>query len=294
MSFIGDLFGGDDTEQVSIAQTDTSTEPPAYAKPFLERVLKESETLFEAPSTFFPDQTFIDYSAPTLAALDAGEARAMAGTPLNPATTASVLRGLDFSNPATDMLMQTARGDFLGGNPFLEAALQPAIDQIQGQFSQAGRLGSGANVAAMTNALAPIYAQDFARERALQQQAQTALGGLAQGDVRLQQQAAALAPQAAAFDYDDIGRLATFGQARELKAAEQLADEMARFDFLQNEPLRRLQNFAGLVRGGTIGNQQISTQPIYGNPTSTGIGNLGTLATAAGTIGQMFGLGVGK
>lgn len=289
MSFIGDLFGGDDTEQVSIAQTSQSSEPPAYAKPFLERVLRESETLFETPSTFFPGQTFIDFSAPTLAALDAGEARAMAGTPLTPATTASVLRGLDFSNPATDMLMQTARGDYVNqGNPYLDAALQPAIDQIQGQFSQAGRLGSGANLSAMTSALAPVYAQDYARERAMQQQAQTALGGLAQNDMRLQQQAAALAPQAAAFDYDDIGRLAQFGQARELKAAEQLADEMARFDFLQNEPVRRLQNFAGLVRGGTIGGESSSTQPIYANPTSTGIGNLGTLATAGKAIYDIF------
>ncbi|MEK9748953.1 MAG: hypothetical protein VW443_07965 [Pseudomonadales bacterium] len=289
MSFIGDLFGGDDTEQVSIAQTNQSSEPPAYAKPFLERVLSESETLFETPSTFFPGQTYIDFSAPTLAALDAGEARAMAGTPLTPATTASVLRGLDFSNPATDMLMQTARGDYVNeGNPYLDAALQPAIDRIQGQFSQAGRLGSGANVAAMTNALAPIYAQDYARERALQQQAQAALGGLAQGDVRLQQQAAALAPTAAAFDYDDIGRLAQFGQAREVKAAEQLADEMARFDFLQNEPVQRLQNFAGLVRGGTIGGKSTTTQPIFANPTSTGIGNLATLGAAGKFVRDIF------
>ncbi len=289
MSFIGDLFGGDDTEQVSIATTNQSSEPPAYAKPFLERVLSEAETLFETPSTFFPGQTFIDFSPQTQTALNAGEARAMAGTPLTPATTASVLRGLDFSNPATDMLMATARGDFVNeGNPYLDAALQPAIDRIQGQFSRAGRLGSGANVAAMTSALAPVYAQDYARERALQQQAQTALGGLAQGDVRLQQQAAALAPQAAAFDYDDISRLAAFGQARELKAAEQLADEMARFDFLQNEPVRRLQNFAGLVRGGTIGGESSSSQPIFANPTSTGIGNLGTLATAGKAIKDIF------
>ena len=289
MSFIGDLFGGDDTEQVSISTTNQSSEPPAYAKPFLERVLSEAETLFETPATFFPGQTYIDFSAPTLAALDAGEARAMAGTPLVPATTASVLRGLDFSNPATDMLMQTARGDFVNeGNPYLDAALQPAIDRIQGQFSRAGRLGSGANVAAMTSALAPVYAQDYARERALQQQAQTALGGLAQGDVRLQQQAAALAPQAAAFDYDDISRLAAFGQAREVKAAEQLADEMARFDFLQNEPVRRLQNFAGLVRGGTIGGKSTSTQPIFANPTSTGIGNLATLGAAGKFVRDIF------
>ena len=292
MSFIGDLFGGDDTEQVSIAQTNQSSEPPAYAKPFLERVLSESETLFETPSTFFPDQTYIDFSAPTQTALDAGEARALAGTPLTGATQASVLRGLDFVNPASNMLMETARGDYVGQqNPHLAAALHPAIDQIQGQFSQAGRLGSGANLSAMSSALAPVYAQDYARERAMQQQAQQALGGLAQNDMRLQQQAAALAPQAAAFDYDDIGRLAQFGQAREVKAAEQLADEMARFDFLQNEPVQRLQNFAGLVRGGTIGGESSSSQPIFANPTSAGIGNLGTLATAAGTIGGLFGLG---
>ena len=205
----------------------------------------------------------------------------MAGTPLTGAMQASVLRGLDFVNPATEMLTKTARGDYVGQqNPHLAAALQPAIDQIQGQFARAGRLGSAANMGGMTSALAPVYAQDYARERGLQQQAQQALGSLSQNDIRLQQQAAALAPTAAAFDYDDIGRLAQFGQARELKEAERLADEMARFDFLQNEPVQRLQNFAGLVRGGTIGGESSSSQPIFANPTSTGFGNIGTLATA--------------
>ena len=291
MSFIGDLFGGDDPEQVSIAQTETSSEPPAYAKPYLERVLGEAETLFDAPSTFFPGQTFIDFSAPTQAALDAGEARAMAGTPLTPATTASVLRGLDFSNPATDMLMKTARGDYLEeGNPYLDAALQPVRDRVMGEFSRGNRLGSGANISALTSAMAPVYAENYERERARQEAAAQALGRLGQGDAQIQQRAAALAPTAAAFDYDDIGRLAQFGQAREVKAAEQLADEMARFDFLQNEPLRRLQNFAGLVRGGTIGGEQSSTQPIYANPTSSGIGNLATLGAAGKFAKDIFSL----
>ena len=289
MSFIGDLFGGDDTRQVEIAQTNTSTEPPAFAKPFLERVLSEAETQFDSPTEFFPNQTFVDFSAPSLAALNAGEARATAGSPLTPAMQASVLRGLDFANPATDLLQQTARGDFLQQeNPHLLAALQPALDAVQGQFSAAGRLGSQTNQDAALRALAPQFAQNFENERARMLQAQGTLGQLAQGDQRIQQAAAQFAPSAAAADFDDINRLLQFGQAREIKAGEQLADEMARFDFLQNEPLQRLQNFAGLVRGGTVGSESSSTQPIFANPTSAGIGNLGTLAAAGKFAKDIF------
>ena len=291
MSFIKDFLGGD-TEQVSIAQTTSGDEPPAYAKPSLERVLAEAGSLFDTPSTYFPGQGYVDFSAPTRAALDAGEARAMAGSAINPALQASVLRGLNFQNPATDMLTATARGDYVSnGNPYLDAALQPAIDRVQGMYSRAGRLGSGANVGAITQATAPIYAQDYARERALQQQAQQSLASLSQADAGIQQRSAQLSPTATAMDYEDIGRLAGFGQVRETKAAEALADEMARFDFGQNEPQRRLQNYAALVKGGTVGGNRTNTQPIYANPTSSAIGNIAGLASAAGTVGKLFGVG---
>lgn len=278
MSFLGDLFGGDD-EKVTIAQT--SSGPPDYAKPFLESGLQRAEDLYGAPREYFPGQTYVDFSPATQEALNRGEARAMSGSPLMTGAQdfiGSAMNG-SFLNPAAGMLQSTAQGDYLNaGNPYLSAALQPAINQVQGQFSRAGRLGSGANMSAMTSALAPVYAQNYATERANQLAAQRTIGDLAQQDYQNRFAAAAAAPALAEQDYNDISKLAAFGLAREQKTAEQLADEMARFNFMQNEPQQRLANYLAQVRGGTIGGTQ--SQPIYSNPTQQGIGNLATLAQA--------------
>ena len=291
MSFIGDLFGGgdDDNKVTQVAQTSTST-PPAYALPHLTRVLEEGEKIYDKPRSFFPGQTFVDFSAPTLAGLSAGEARAAAGNPLIGRAQRAVSSAMDFTNPATDLLTQTARGDFLNaGNPHLAAALQPAIDRVQGMYSRAGRLGSGANLGAVTQAIAPVYAQQFDRERGRQMQAQQMLGGLADQQARTRMAAAAMAPGTAAADYDDINRLLAFGSAREGKAAEKLRDDMARFDFLQNEPAQRLAEYAALTRGGTIGGSSTTNTPYFSNPTQQGIGNILGLA-GAGKMAKDAGL----
>jgi hypothetical protein len=279
MSFLGDLFGGG-AKQTSIA-TATSA-PPSYAQPFLTRGLERAEEVYNTPREYFPGQTFVDFSPTTQTALDRGEARAMAGSPLVSGAQNFVNTAMQggFLNPAAAMLQGTAQGDYLdSGNPYLSAALQPAIDQIQGQFSQAGRLGSGANMSAMTSALAPVYAQNYATERANQLAAQRSIGDLAQTDFANRAGAASMAPGMAAEDYTDVGRLAAFGLAREQKTAEQLADEVARYNFLQNEPQQRLANYMATIQGGTIGGQ--SSQPVYSDPTASAIGNIAAIGQGA-------------
>lgn len=279
MSFLGDMFGGG-SKQTSVA-TATSA-PPSYAQPFLTSGLNRAEEVYNTPREYFPGQTFVDFSPATADALNRGEARAAAGSPLTTNAqnfTNTAMQG-GFLNPAAAMLQGTAQGDYLdSGNPYLSAALQPAIDQIQGQFSQAGRLGSGANMSAMTSALAPVFAQNYATERTNQLNAQRSIGDLAQTDFINRANAARVAPSMAAEDYTDIGRQAAFGLAREQKTAEQLADEVARYNFLQNEPQQRLANYMATVRGGTMGSQ--SSQPIYSDPTSSAIGNIATLGAGA-------------
>ena len=287
MSFIGDLFGGGDDEVTTVAQTSTS-EPPAYALPHLTRVLSEGQNLFEQPRSFFPGKTYIDFSAPTLAGLGAGEARAAAGNPLIGQAQGAVSGAMDFANPATDLLTQTARGDFLNANnPHLAAALQPAIDRVQGMYSRAGRLGSGANLGAVTQAIAPVYAQQFDRERGRQMQAQQMLGDLANQQQRTRMAAATWAPAMAAADYDDINRLGGYGAAREGKAGEALRDQMARHDFLQNEAAQRLAEYAALTRGGTIGSTGTTQTPYFSNPTQQGIANVADMAGIAKTANDL-------
>lgn len=278
MSILGDIFGGE-PEQVAV-QT-ISNSPPDYAKPSLENIMSRAEELYNKPRQYYSGQSYVDFAPATLEALNRGEARAMSGSPLlsGAQNFVNTAMGGGFLNPAAGMLMSTAQGDYLNsGNPYLTAALQPAIDQIQGQFSRAGRLGSGANMSAMTSALAPVYAANYATERQNQMAAQNAIGNLAQQDYANRFAAAQAAPALADADYGDISRLATFGQAREAKTGEQLAADIARFNFLQNEPQERLANYASLVRGGTLGST--SSQPIYANTTQGAIGNLALLAGA--------------
>ena len=130
MSFIGDFLGfGGGSDNVTNVATTSSTEPPAYALPHFKRVLTEAENLFDQPRSFFPGKTYTDFSAPSQYALGAGEARAIRGNPLLGQAQGTVSGAMGFTNPATDFLTATARGDFLGSqNPFMEAAMQPVID----------------------------------------------------------------------------------------------------------------------------------------------------------------------
>ena len=279
MSFLGDLFGSKPSP-VSIATT--SNAPPSYIEGPLKDAINTAVDIGGKPLQYYPNQTYVDFSPTTMGAIEMGEARAEGGSPLVSSAQdfTNTAIGGGFTNPAANMLMSTAQGDFLSGNnPYLSAAMQPAIDQVQGQFSQFGRLGSGANMSAMTSALAPVYAQNYATERQNQLAAQNAIGDLAQQDFANRIGAAAMAPTLAAQDYTDIGQLLNFGAMREAKTGEALASDIDKFNFEQQEPQTRLANLLAALRGGTMGST--SSQPIYADPTSAAIGNIATLAGGA-------------
>jgi len=340
MSFIGDMFGGN-TRQVGTQVT--RTEPPEYAKPYLEFALSEARDLYDTPSEYYGGDTFVPFSDITTEALGGIADRARAGSTLtdsaqdltagimagnfaNPAgnmlqgaasgdlTNAAMgyvdpIAGGDFSNSAYNMLLDTASGNFLSGNnPYLEDALAPVRDQVQTLFSRGGRLGSGANIDAMTRALAPTYADNFERERARQIDAIKTLGGaqssaqqmlgtysasdlnrqlnalnnfadVNQTDLANQFRGAMFAPELAAIDYNNLNNLLTVGDAFDRKEGEKLAADIARFNFFEAEPQERLANYLAAVGGGTMGGTK--TAPIFGNPTGQAIGNISNLAQAA-------------
>lgn len=279
MSFLGNLFGSK-PKQTSVMQTTQSV--PSYIEGPLKDAIGTAVNLSQTPTQYYPGQTYVDFSPTTLSAIGMGEARAADGSPLvrGAQDFVNTAIGGGFTNPAAEMLQSTAQGDFLSsGNPYLTAALQPAVDQVMGQFSGGGRLGSGANISAMTSALAPTYAQNYATERQNQLAAQQAIGGLAQQDFSNRVGAAAMAPSLASQDFTDIAQLLNFGQMREQKAGEALAADIDKFNFMEGEPQQRLANLLTALRGGTMGST--TTQPIFSDPTSSAIGNIATLAGGA-------------
>lgn len=347
MSFLGDIFGGNPKQ---VGTQITRTEPPEYAKPYLEFGLSETRDLYDTPREYYPDDTFVEYGDTTMDALGGIADRARAGSPLlddaktfvgdviggeytNPAGDmlsgvaggnmvnaatdyVNALAGGDFSGSAYDMLMDTAKGNFLTQqNPYLDEALAPVRDRVTSQFAGSGRLGSGANIGAMTSALAPVYAQNFENERArqlaaintlgaAQSGAQNLLGSLSssdlnrqlnamgqfgdvfQRDVANQFAAAGSAPGFAAADYNDLNTLLGVGTALDDQERTRLASDIARFNFFENEPRERLADYLSMVGGGTLGST--TTRPIYGNPTATALGNLGTAAQGAFYASKAF------
>jgi hypothetical protein len=250
--------GGSKTEYVT---TQSNTGAPAYAQPFLEYGLEQARDQFDSSQPeYFPGQTFVDFSPQTEQALRQTETRALTGSPLQ--------------QGAVDQAMATVRGDYLGAaNPYrdqaIQSAMEPVISSVSSAFSGGNRFNSGLFADALAKRSAEVagnigYA-DYGRERGLQQAMVGAAPGLAQSD------------------YADIGQLMNVGSAREGMAQQALSDQVNRFNFEQNLPASKLNQYMAAVRGGTVGQTGTQTQPVFSNPTAN---TLGALSTIAG-IGSM-------
>lgn len=276
--------------------TSTSSVDPALL-PYLQTGLQRAEQLFlTGPQpTYFPGQTYVSPSEQTLSALAQTEALAQQPSPLLQAGQQAYMSSLGG-------IGQTAAGGFLQGSPYQQAAIQAATRPIQQQFEQStipglaslfssrGRYGSGAMERALGQAqeatsraigdvTTNIAYQDYARERALQQQAlgqQAALG--------------AYAPQFYQQQFLPAQTLAQVGQAREAIAAQPLQEEMARFSFQQQQPVEALMSYLSGVYGTPLSRVGTTTTnaPSSTNYLAQGLGG----ALLGSQVGGMFG-GIG-
>ena len=153
-----------------------------------------------------------------------------------------------------DVVMQ----NLMGTNPLMSAAFRPVVEQMQAQASKAGRYGSGYEQGAVAAALAPMAYQ-------------------------AQQAAITQAPAAREFGFADLNTLAGVGGAREAQSQAELASDIDRYNFEQNQDQLALANYMAAVQGGTVGGQ--STKPVFRNQAGNALsGALGgaQLGTAAG------------
>ena len=121
----------------SPSTTETRIDPRLV--PFVEQGLGGARSLFETgqiPGAFtpsyFPGQTFVGPSAYTQQAIEATAQRAQAGSPLVAAAQQGVQQLASGQGPMAD----TAAGQMLGYNPFLqgtfESVARPLTQQFQG------------------------------------------------------------------------------------------------------------------------------------------------------------------
>jgi hypothetical protein len=233
----------------SQTQTSKTTIDPTL-KPYVEYGLQEAKNLYGSASPrYYAGQTYVDPSANTQSALTAAGNRAMMGNPLLPA--------------AQQQQQDVISGQYLNSNPYFNQALagasqgatqtyMDAIKQAQGSASMAGRYGSGVsadiqNRAANTlsNTLANKYGdlayQNYAAERGRQEAA--AMG----------------APALANADYTDINQLLKTGQAQEDYANTALQADINRFNYNENLPTAKLNQYAQYLSGTPQGSSTTSS-----------------------------------
>jgi len=254
----------------------TSTIDPTI-QPFLNYGLTEAQRLYEfgAPQ-YYTGDTFVRPTQSTQTGLQALEARASMGNPL--------------LQSAQNQLQNTVSGNFLSGNPFFQGAFQPAAQAAQTKFTDTlGSIASKASLAGRYGSGAMGNLQDRAVGAFGQQLANTA-GQLAYqnyADERGRQQAATMAaPAMASADYQDIQNMLQAGQIREGYLGQQQQGDIARFNFLQNQPQQNLQNYLSLVYGNPLG--RVGAQTNSSSP-STLQNILGVAATAGGLYKNLGG-----
>lgn len=228
----------------SRAQT-VSNDPWSGQQPYLQDTFQQAQNLYDqGPAGYFPGATYVPFSQQTQQGLGLQEQRALGGSPVtdNAQNFAAGALGqaqpfggglnylsggptLDHANQqfqgsltgvpdaTTNALQQTAQGNSLQGNPYLDQTFDQAASRITDTFNQqiapginatfsdAGRVGSDAHADVLTrnagnvsDSLAQlsnqIYGGNYQQERDRQLQAAGQLGSLSQNQQGLGLQAA--------------------------------------------------------------------------------------------------------
>lgn len=222
-----------------------------------------------------------DQSANTKQAIDLQAQRGLNGSPLTSA----------YQQNLTD----TLNGKYLdpSSNPYLSGAVNDALGQAKSQFLglYGGAAGNNVNNTGfqegltrnLANTALPIYAGAYQNAR------------------QNQIQAAALAPNAIAQDYQNINAVGQAGQAQDAYQQSLVNAQQQAF----NAPWQNLQNYMGIINGN-YGQNSSGSNPYFTNPLANAMGlatgglglyNAGTTAglwgggSAAGTAGGAAGAG---
>ena len=260
-----------------MATTTTSQIDPTI-QPYLGYGLQQAQQLYQGGGPqYYGGQTYVSPSTTTQTGLQALEARASLGNPL--------------LQSAQNQVQNTVSGNFLSGNPFFQGAFQPAAQAAQTQFQQTlGDIASKSSLAGRYGSGAMGSLQDRATGAFGQQLANTA-GQLAyqnyEAERQRQQQALGMAPTMASADYQDIQNMLQAGQIREGYQGQQQQADIAKFNFLQNQPQQNLQNYLSLVYGNPLGRVGQSTSS--GTQDTSNLQNLLGLAAVGGGLYKNLG-----
>lgn len=253
----------------SSVTTTTSTEPSEFIKPYYTQAINSAQELYENPNapSFFPNNTYVDFAPETNTALQLASARAIQGNPLLGSSQQEINKILsgDYLDPTSNPYAQSVYNQMAGD----------VTSQVNSQFTNAGRFGSGANQEILARSLGELgnkfYGDQYNQERANMVNATQ------------------IAPQLGEMDYNDIGKLQQIGQEKESLEMAKLQDAIARYDYDQTQPYQKLNQYLGSL-GAAVPSNTLSTQPVFRN---TGAGLLSGAMSGAQIAGMIPGIGGG-
>lgn len=298
-------------------QTTTQTNDPWSAqKPYLQRGFSEAGRIYDqGPAQYYPGQTYADLSDPTKAGLTAQTGIASGPNQVidNAAGYTSSVLGGGSDNPYAALLQTgaeglgaTARGENLGGNPYLDIAYDTASKRVKrdfedtalpgiaAQFGQGGMAGStphelaaGKASQGFTDTLGTlasnIYGGNYQQERDRQANAQQGLtttgAGLYGQGVEERIKALGLAPGIREAQFGDAGKLREAGGEYERQREKVIEDDIKRFNYGQTSDVSALQDYLSMISGNYGGTSVSRTSAPKGSGLSTAIGTAATVAS---------------
>lgn len=297
----------------SPSRTTTTTEPPAFIRPFMEYGAQQSRSLYETGGPqYYQGNTVVPFSDQTEQALGLTEQRALQGSAVNNAAQDYATRTLTNTPSSQFGTASNPYGDGANpygsvNNPYLDATFNKAADSVQNrlesQFAGAGRNVSAsmpANADYLSDLATNIYggAYENERNRGLsydQQQLGIGASGYESERERMAQDidrqrstqyaVAGMAPQLANQDYIDLNALQGVGGQVEDLTGRLMEDQAARWDFSQNAPQMNLDNYLARVTGSYPGQNATQTTPVHRNRTAGAAGG----AMAGAQMGSAFG-----
>lgn len=260
------LCSFDDDEPSGQAVSTVTNDPWSGQQPYLTSGFSRAEQLFNRPREYYPGSTVVPWAPETTEAME-GLSDFAAG-------------GLPAIGAARDEALATISGDYLTReNPYYTEMADRVSGDVMNRVGTAfgstvGGIGSPAHLEAVsrgiTEGLAPLQYGTMQQERGNQ---------------------LSLLPRAAQIELMGTTAPSVLGQigaAKEAQAGTELSEDIARWDFEQQEPIQRLREYMTAIGGGQYGGTTTSRNPVYSNPWATG---LGLASTAAGIGGSLFGSG---
>ncbi len=294
--------GGGGSSTTTVQKAD----PWSGQQPYLQEIFKEAQKLYQngglAPD-YYPGQTVADQSQWTQDALQMQADRAQNGSALidnasdamNNITTGGALA----NNQGLNTLNQLSQED----NPYVDElynrANQQAQSAINGNFSAAGRYGSGAHAAASADAANNLASQMYSSLWDKRADAAASAGQLYNTGIGQQVVAGQTGQSLANQAYTDAAALGQAGAAMDDYTQQKINADIDRYNYEQQQALLALQNYNNLIQGNyggtTTSTGQQSSGSTLGNVLGGALtgGSIGYGLAAGSTLGGPVGAGIG-